>query len=412
MSIFKLYSLFLFFTIIFSLNISKKGTNELGLNITHYHIHINEKINDAINDTVNNTINDTINEYLSQIPENFSKWKEDERIFLNKYFSLKELPSNNLKLFSEIKEQLLQKFSKEFNKNLTQINTVFLTSKWYFGNSYIAMNNIVFYCEILGCKKIILNSNYHMFEWFLKNEIIYKNKNTKIIIKQAPESSINCTEKDVVCSFLGGFLYYPMVVKQKIIDVKVFRNELLRNLPKVETDPRDLYIHIRSGDIFTNPSVSHFYAQPPLCFYQKILNEFEFGKIYIISQNNANVVIDKLLNEYKNVIFKTNNLETDISYLMFGYNLVASVSSFFTSIIKFNENVKNMWEYDIYRLSEKFCHLHHDFFKFPIKYNIYTMKASQNYKKEMFGWTKSDRQIHLMLNENCFYNFELKKPNL
>ena len=42
------------------------------------------------------------------------------------------------------------------------------------------MNNIVFYCEILGCKNIILNSDYHMFEWFLRNEIIYKNKNTMI----------------------------------------------------------------------------------------------------------------------------------------------------------------------------------------------------------------------------------------
>ena len=390
--------LFLFFTFIFSFIISKKGAIELNSNINQTFIH--------------SKINDTIDEYLSQIPENYSKWKEDERIYLNKYLSLKELPSNNSKLFSEIKEELLEKFSKEFNKNLTQINTVFITSKWYFGNSYISMNNIVFYCEIFGCKNIILNSDYHMFEWFLKNEIIYKNKNTKIIIKQAPQSSINCDDKDVVCSFLGGFLYYPMVVKPKIIDVNVFRNELLRNLPKVETDPSDLYIHIRSGDIFTNPSVSHFYAQPPLCFYQKILNDFEFKKIYIISQNNANVVIDKLLNEYKNVIFNTNNLEIDISYLMFGYNLVASVSSFFTSIIKFNKNVKNMWEYDIYRMSEKFCHLHHDFYKFPIKYNIYTMKASQNYKKEMFGWSKSERQINLMFNENCFYNFELKKPNL
>jgi hypothetical protein len=274
------------------------------------------------------------------------------------------------------------------------------------------MNNIVFYCEILGCKNIILNSDYHMFEWFLKNKIIYKSKNTEIIIKQEPESSINCIDKDVVCSFLGGFLYYPMVVKPKIIHVNVFRNELLRNLPKVEIDPSDLYIHIRSGDIFTNPSVSSVYAQPPLCFYKKILKDFKFRKIYIISQNNANIVIDKLLNEYNNIIFKSNNLEVDISYLMFGYNLVASVSSFFTSIIKFNENVKNMWEYDIYRMSEKFIHLHHDFFKFPIKYNIYIMKASQNYKNEMFAWSKSEKQLYLMLNEKCFYNFELKKPNL
>jgi len=356
-------------------------------------------------------INNTIDDYLSQIPEKYNKSREEERKILKEYFSFKELPSNNPKLIAEIKEQLLQRFSKEFKKNLTQINTVFLTSKWYFGNSYISMNHIVFYCEIFGCKNIILNSDYHLFEWFLKNEIIYENKNTKIIIKQAPERSINCTDEDVVCSFLGGFLFFPMVVKPQVIDVNVFRNELLRNLPKVETDPNDLYIHIRSGDIFTSASVSMFYAQPPLCFYQKILNDFKFRKIYIISQNNANVVIDKLLNEYSNINFKMNKLEDDISYLMFGYNLIASVSSFFTSIIKFNENVKNMWEYDIYRMREKIFHLHHDFFKFPIKYNIYTMKASQNYRNEMFDWSKSDNQIYLMLHENCSFNFELKEPN-
>jgi X-X-X-Leu-X-X-Gly heptad repeat protein len=90
-------------------NSLKNGTIELDSNINHSYI------------------NDTINEYLSKIPENYSKWEEDERLALNNYLSLKELPSNKPKLFSEIKEQLLQKFSKEFNKNLTQINTVFLT---------------------------------------------------------------------------------------------------------------------------------------------------------------------------------------------------------------------------------------------------------------------------------------------
>ena len=102
MSIFKI---FLFYTIISSLikwgNIPKRRPFDL-LNISH--------------------INDTINEYLSHIPEKYNKSKEDEKIFLNKYLSLKELPSNKPKLISQIKEELLQKFSKEFNKNLTQIN--------------------------------------------------------------------------------------------------------------------------------------------------------------------------------------------------------------------------------------------------------------------------------------------------
>ena len=69
-----------------------------------------------------------------------------------------------------------------------------------------------------------------------------------------------------------------------------------------------------------------------------------------------------------------------------------------------------MWEYDIYRMSEKFHHLHHDFFKFPIKYNIYSMKPSSNYRKTMFQWLKSKEQLDLMIKENCSNTFIIKKP--
>ena len=307
----------------------------------------------------------------------------------------------------------MEKFSKEYNKNLTHIDTVFLTSKWYFGNSFVSMNNLLFYCEILGCKKILLNANYFKFKWYLKNKIIYNNSlmnNTNIIINQDLEKNINCSSPDTVCSFLGGFLYYPMVVKTQV-RVEAFKNELLNNLPKIQTDPNDLYIHIRSGDIFTNPKVTIFYAQPPLCFYQKILTNFNFKNIYIIAKDNSNIVINELLNWYKNIKYKENNIKIDISYLIYGYNLVASVSSFFISIIKFNDNVKNMWEYDIYRMAEKFKHLHHDFFNFTIKYNIYTMIPTYNYKREMFHWSCSKKQLELMLKEECPYNFIIKVPN-
>ena len=94
-----------------------------------------------------------INNYLSPIPEKYNKSKEEERKFLTKYLQLKDLPSDP-RLISEIRLQLLNKFSEEFHKNLTNIDTVFLTNKWFFGNSFISINNLLFYSKIMGCKNI------------------------------------------------------------------------------------------------------------------------------------------------------------------------------------------------------------------------------------------------------------------
>ena len=56
---------------------------------------------------------------------------------------------------------------------------------------------------------------------------------------------------------------------------------LIKNLPKVNTSRRCLYIHLRSGDIFIN-NRNRWYSQPPLCFYQAILNNFNFNEIYML----------------------------------------------------------------------------------------------------------------------------------
>ena len=127
--------------------------------------------------------------------------------------------------------------------------------------------------------------------------------------------------------------------------------------------------------------------------------------------DRKNVILDELINKHKDIIFEQNNYKHDVSLLIHSFNLVASVSTFFISSIKFNDNLKNLWEYDINRLSEKFVGLHHHFYEFEIKYNIYTMKPSDVYAKEMFMWTKSKNQLKLMIEDNCPYDFVLTKPN-
>ena len=185
-----------------------------------------------------------------------------------------------------------------------------------------------------------------------------------------------------------------------------------KNLPKIELNTNDLFIHIRSGDIFDykfhNQNAN--YAQPPLCFYKSVLNNFKFNKIFIISEDKKNPIIELLLKEFQEILFTNNNLEQDAAILTNAYNIVGSISSFFTTLIIINNNLKFIWEFDLYALPEKYLHLHHDIYNYPINYSIYRMNPSLKYKKEMFPWINSKKQIDLMLNEKC-ENFELIFPN-
>lgn len=206
-------------------------------------------------------------------------------------------------------------------------------------------------------------------------------------------------------------MFFPRVIIPQV-RTELIKLEILRNLPMVKIESDELFIHIRGGDIFRS-IVDNVYAQPPLCFYEKILNKYKnFKKIYIISMDRQNIVVDALLKKYKYIIHKVNNFEYDISLLCHAYNIVVSVSSFALSSIKLNDNLKNIWEFDIMRLSTKFLFLHHHIFKFNIKYKIHTMQPSEKYINIMFKWINSKEQYKLMLEDNCPYNFVITKINI
>ena len=195
------------------------------------------------------------------------------------------------------------------------------------------------------------------------------------------------------------------------IRINILKNEIRKNLPKLDIDQNDLYIHIRAGNIFSN-DINRFYSQPPLCFYQNILYNYKFRNIYIITLKNNNPVINKLLSEFQNIVLTTNSLDVDISILLNAYNLVGSASSFLYTSIILNDNLKNFFDYDILRKSEKFGHLHYDIYEYPRHFTIHKMYPSENYKSEMFEWRKDENQLKLMIEEKCSNNFTIIKPNI
>ena len=347
-----------------------------------------------------NSYNKLIEEYLISIPSKYILEKNYERNQLINFFSLKNL-SNDSALNEELNQKIIEKYKINYKKNFSKLENLFIKKPIAFGNTIICLNNVIFYCEVIGCKNIFLNSEHN---WYIKNKII----NNNITISLIPSSQINCNVSNTLCMpFEGGLCINPYFIKQKI-RINILKDEILGNLPKVKVHSKDLYIHIRSGDIFSSWVIAS-YSQPPLCFYQKILHEFKFKKVYIISVDDKNPVIGKLIKKYRNVRYKKNSLETDIAYLTNSYNLVGSVSSFSLSAMKLNNNLKNYWEYDLYRLHAKFFHLHHDIYEFPRNFTIFRMKPSENYKNEMFRWANEKNQIELMLHEKCHNNFYLLK---
>ena len=155
---------------LYNLNVSEINPNIVALYINNTKI-IKYKGN-------NISISNLLNYYSYYLPDKFEKEKIKEIKTANQLLSLEELPKDP-KLLLKIKEKLLNKLSSYLNKNVTSLDVIFVIENGRFGNSLIALNNIIFYCELLGCKKIILNENKY---WHIKKEIISPKTNLTIKI--------------------------------------------------------------------------------------------------------------------------------------------------------------------------------------------------------------------------------------
>jgi hypothetical protein len=323
--------------------------------------------------------------------------------YLNKFLLYKEKPFNSTDyLIIKEKEYILKKFSYYFNKTISYIDTIVLNTKCKFGNCLIILNKILFICEIIQCKNIILNENIY---WFIKNNITIQNINLSISANK--HNNFNNISSSI---YDGSKFYFYMFTFKPEIRINFLRDEILSNIPKITTNQNDLFIHIRSGNIFNGIRIHRNYAQPPLCFYRNILKNFKFRKIYIIACNRNNPLINKLIKENQNLIYLKKSIKEHISLLINAHKIVNSISSFINSIIPLNYVLEFLWEYNMYPIQEKLFHYHHDLFKYPNNtFIIFKMEPSSKYINRMRNWKCKRSQLHLMFKEKCINEFKVYK---
>ena len=142
----------------------------------------------------------------------------------------------------------------------------------------------------------ILKELYNIYlkrRWLISKPIYIEKLNLTIKLG----SNVDCKEINTLCFYeIKWKIFYPIIFKLQV-RINLIKKEILRNLPDVNIDKNSLYIHIRGGNVFRAPYVKH-YAQPPLCFYDKIIKANIFKYIYIISEDRSNIVIKALIINY------------------------------------------------------------------------------------------------------------------
>lgn len=144
---------------------------------------------------------------------------------------------NNKYIISREKKKLLSYLSKKLKNNITKIDTIFLNYTAKFGNQIILLNKAIFYCEILKCKRMILNKYIY---WFISNNTIDTNNNMTIELGNI--SDYQNKSNILIDSTNNYFWYYEYYRPQYRINI--IKDQILQNLPKVISNYNDLHIYI------------------------------------------------------------------------------------------------------------------------------------------------------------------------
>jgi len=142
---------------------------------------------------------------------------------------------------------------------------------------------------------------------------------------------------------------YDFLVREKITDKL---RDKIRWQKIVEPDENTLIINIRSGrDIFRQqPPPQDDYMQPPLSFYQKIIESHNYRNCLIVTeQARANPVIAALLTWDSNVQIKEHTtVHSDIFTLLNAHHLVIAHSSFSWILAQMSKKLRVLHQWNLF----------------------------------------------------------------
>lgn len=154
-----------------------------------------------------------------------------------------------------------------------------------------------------------------------------------------------------------------------------------------------LVIHLRGGDVF-GPRKPSSYGQPPLAFYERILDHEDWSAVSVVHQDEKNPVLKPLLETCKTrgipVTTHSGAVRDDIAELLRASTLVAGRGTFMPAVVGLSRNVKR-----VFYFHDKFS-LHPPVADVEL---IRVTDAEGTYVRDVLSnnWENSDYQRDLML---------------
>jgi hypothetical protein len=126
----------------------------------------------------------------------------------------------------------------------------------------------------------------------------------------------------------------------------------LRSALRVNGEAQDsgiITIHLRGGDVFGTRDVRN-YGQPPLSYYEKVLDHSEATKVLIVYQDELNPVFHGLVRmcQERSLVCTTqsSSLRQDIATLMGARTLVAGRGTFLPAIVGLSPHIERVYFFE------------------------------------------------------------------
>lgn len=219
------------------------------------------------------------------------------------------------------------------------------TRRLRFANSLVQIANMIHIAQHMdGC-------TVHLpAYWFLNSTSFRLSIGLKILIadKSPPEG----------ITFAGAFFYLHSLLpickntkpnRYKILqEIKPYLNlGLSTNHPLGD---KDLVIHVRYGDIFSEQKVHPGYGQPPFSYYKKVIESDSWDRIYVVFEDLKNPVINLILDYCINNDIRSDvvsgELKSDIDFLLRARNIVAGRGTFMAGVLALSDCVQQVYIFD------------------------------------------------------------------
>lgn len=281
--------------------------------------------------------------------------------------------------FFSYKKFSMKRFCLKKNTNLSisLIVGLEIIKTGRFGNNLIALIRAFQYCRIFHLQYLVIPDGF----LFINESFSAKG------IKIYPRSL-----KPNISKYLFKFsFYYKLPFCPIDIDFNNFKylqDFIISRFRAQNLNKDDLYIHIRSGDVFLkNPN--RFLGQPPLSFYLDIINFRKWNKINIIAENDFNPVIKEL--SKRGFKFSNDLLYEDISKLINAVNLVVGPGSFGQALVLLSKKLKNYFSFDYY-----FKYIHSTW------ESVYICEPDKMYLDKIYQkWENTNEQRRVLFISNC-----------